>query len=122
MLVFHLPGPQEFFSQFVYISSISSTQVQNLIFCFVEPHLVHVGTSFEFIKVPLDGIPFSRGIDNTTHLDIIRKLAEGARNPIIHKNVKEYHSQDSPLGGTILSGPLLGHRAIDHNPLATTFQ
>ena len=45
------------FSQSVYVSGITLTQVKNLALRFVEPHWVHADPPFEFVKVPLDSIP-----------------------------------------------------------------
>jgi len=74
--------------------------VQNLALCFVEPHKVHKGPPFEFIKVPLVGIPSFCCINHTAQLGVIIKLAEGVLNPIIcfiDENVKECWTQDGPL-------------------------
>ena len=74
--------------------------------------------------VSLDGIPSFYCINCTALLGDSSKLAEGALDPIIcaiNKDVKEYQSQDRPLGDTTHQWPTPGHRAIDHNPLAVTF-
>jgi len=56
------------FAQLVHVSRIILTQVQNFVFCFVEPHQVHKGPPFELIEVPLGGIPSFCCINYTTHL------------------------------------------------------
>jgi len=99
--------------------------VQNLVLCLVEPHYVHKVLLYEFIKVPLDGIPSFYCTNCIAQLGVIRKLAEGAGNSIIYvtdKDLKVYWSQDRPLRDTTHYQSPPGHGATDHSPLAATFQ
>jgi len=98
---------------------------QNLALCFVEPHHFHEGTSFEFIKVPLDDIPSSCCVNHTAQLGVISKLAGGVSSPINHgtdNDVKEYYSRGRPLGNAACHKPPLGHKSINHSPLTVAFQ
>ena len=73
--------------------------MQNLALRFFEPYQVHKSLPFEFINVPLRGIPSFCRINCITQLGVISKLSEGALNPIVHviaEDVKEYQSQDRP--------------------------
>ena len=84
-----------------------------------------MGSPFEFVQVPLDGIPSFCCINCSTQFGVICKLAKGTLNPIIYvidKNFKEYLSQDSPLGDIAHYWSLPGYRAIDYNPLVVTTQ
>ena len=108
---------KEFFPQFVYISGITLTQVQNLSLCFVEPQYVPKGPTFESVEDPLNGIPFFHCVNHTIQLGVIVKLTEGVLNSIIDvadKDVKEQQSQDSPLGDTTYYQPPHEHRTTDH--------
>ena len=78
--------------------------------------LSSLSRSLSMASIPTNG---------TTHLGVISKLAAGALDPIISvtdKDVKEYQSQDRPLGDTTHYWPLPGHRTIDHHPLSLAFQ
>jgi len=99
--------------------------MQNLALLFVEPHYLHRGPPFVLIKVPLDGILYFCYLNRPNQLGVISKLAEGALNPIIYvidQDVKEYWTQDRPLGDTTSYQNSSGHKAIDHNPLTVTIQ
>ena len=82
-----------------------------------------MGSPFEFIKVPPDGIPSSCHISWATQLAVINKLAESALDLIIYviDKAKEHWYQDRPPGDTTRYQPPPGYRAIDHNPLTVTF-
>ena len=70
-----------------------------------------MGTPFEFIKVPLDGIPSFCCINCSTLLGATTKLAVGALNPIIYavdKDSKDYWSQDRSLENTTDHWPPTG--------------
>ena len=74
---------------------------------------------FKPVQVPLDDVPSFCCVSCTI------QLAEGALDLLINvtdKIVKEYQSQDGPLGDTICHQPAPGHRAVDSNPLAATIQ
>ena len=72
---------------------------------FTRAHLLNLSRSF-----PLDGIPSIFCVNCTTQIGVNSRLAEGALNPIISvtdKVVKEYWTQDRPLGDTNCYQPLL---------------
>lgn len=53
-------------------------------------------------------------------LHIISKLAKGALSPTIQITDKDVEKSTSPKIDSTLHWPLLGHRAVDHSPLAVT--
>ncbi|PKU32521.1 serine-rich hypothetical protein [Limosa lapponica baueri] len=66
----------------------------------VEPHEIHMGSLFELVQVPLDGIPSLKHINHTTQLGVIGKLAEGALDPtvcVIDEDIKQYCFQYGPF-------------------------
>lgn len=87
--------------------------------CFVKPHYLHKGPSFELIKVPL-GTSFCH-INCTTWLCVISKLRIIESNllsihsiPLFVSLIKMlYQSQDRPLGITTHHWLSPGHRAIN---------
>jgi len=114
-----------FIPQPVFVLGIVLTHVQDLALGLVEPHEVHTGPLLELVQVPLDGIPSFWCVSCTIQLGVICKLAEGALDLavcVIDENVKEHRSQYRPLRDTTHHWHPLGHSAIDHYPLAATFQ
>ena len=76
-----------------------------------------MGPPFEFIKVPMSGMSSFCSINHATQLGVTSKLTEGALSPIIcvtDEDVKEYQSEDEPLGDAARYQPPPGHRAIGH--------
>jgi len=87
--------------------------------------LVHLGSFFKLLQIPLGDIPSIYCICCTTLLSVISKLAEGALNPtisVIDKDVEEHQSQEGPLEDTASHWPPPGCEAIDHKPLSMTIQ
>ena len=75
---------KKFFSQSVYVSEIASTQVQHLALGLVELHLVHIGSLFKLVQVPLGGVPSFYCINCTTQFSVICELAEGVLDPTVY--------------------------------------
>jgi len=78
-----------------------------------------------FTQVPLDGIQSFWCVSCSTQLGVVCKLAEGALDlaiQVIDENVKQLRSQYGPLRDTTHHCCPLGRRAVDHYPLAVTFQ
>jgi len=104
---------------------VALTQLQDLALGLVELHVVHTGPLLELVQVPLDGIPSFWLVNCTTQLGVICKPAEGALDLavyVIDENIKQYSSQYGPLRDTTCHRHPFGHQAIDHYPLAVTFQ
>jgi len=78
-------------------------QVQDLVFGLVDPHTTDLSSSIQSVQIPLYSLPNFQQIDTPAQLDIIRKLTEGALNPLIQitdKDVKQDWPQNRALGNT----------------------
>ncbi|KAK4830182.1 hypothetical protein QYF61_008973 [Mycteria americana] len=124
-VLLHRAALNPFISQPVLIPGVALTQVQDPALGLVEPHEVPIGPLLQLVQVPLDGIPSLRGVNHTTQLGVICKLAEGALNPTVHvidEGVKQYWSQYGSLRDTTCHPSPSGHGAVDHYCLDATIQ
>ena len=114
-----------FIPQPVLIPGVAPTHVQDLALGLVEPHEVHTGALLKFVQVPLDGIPFFWCVDCTIKLGVICKPAESALDLTVHiivENIKQHRPQYRLLRDTTSHRRPSGLQAVDHYPLAVTFQ
>jgi len=68
-----------------------------LAFGLVKPHTVGLSPSIQPVQIPLQSLPTFKHIDTPARLGVIRKLTEGALNPliqIIDKDIKQDWTQN----------------------------
>ncbi|KAJ7411115.1 hypothetical protein BTVI_51132 [Pitangus sulphuratus] len=70
------------------IPGVALTQVQHLALGLVKLHEIPMGPLLELVQVPLDVILSFRCVNNTTQLDVICKLAEGAFVYVINEDIE----------------------------------
>jgi len=68
------------------------TEVQDPALGLVEPHTVGLGPLIQLVQIPLQSLPTLRTINTPTQPGVLRKLTEGALDPlieIIDKDIKQ---------------------------------
>ncbi|KAK4825177.1 hypothetical protein QYF61_024657 [Mycteria americana] len=91
-VLFHRAAFQPLFPKPVALHGVVVTQVEDPALGLVEPHTIGPSPRIQPVQIPLQSLPPLKQINTPTQLGVIRKLTEGALDPlvqIIDKDIKQ---------------------------------